>query len=237
MHSLQKQQKIASWVHSTEPRVTVTPMLSLDGRDDALAVAHAASWRTDLGASSDLGTASPCMLTAPGLAATGFVPAEPFSLPCPSCAGLGAAGRKPVGHSKKRGRLPLRAPAVPRSWGNPATVEESQQPPDVRVDLQMLGEYQPPTTRKGAYHHNGSLSVIPSFLSYLLLPKQSANSKLSLNSDKKGMITDCSNILHVNQSTSHYVMQWHIRYKPFAECYPQLVGACSARVPWLFITC
>lgn len=53
-----------------------------------------------------------------------------------------------------------------------------------------------------------SCSVIPSFLSHLLLPKQSASSKLPLNSDKKGMITEHSNILCVNQSTSHYVMQW-----------------------------
>lgn len=39
----------------------LTPMLSLDGRGDALAVAHAASWRTDVWASTDLGTTNPCM--------------------------------------------------------------------------------------------------------------------------------------------------------------------------------
>lgn len=57
--------------------------------------------------------------------------------------------------------------------------------------------------------------VVPSFPSYLVLPKQSASSKLSLNSDKNGMITECSNNLHVNQSTSHYVMQWHIHCEFF----------------------
>lgn len=97
------------------------------------------------------------MLTAPGLTATGFVSAD--FLPRPSCAGLGTAGRKPLGHNKKRGRLPLWAPAVPRSCGNAATAEESQQPPDVRDDLQMLGECQAPTTGKGAYHHNGRVTL------------------------------------------------------------------------------
>lgn len=94
----------------------LTPTLSLDVRGDALTVSHAVSWSTDLWGSTDLGAASPCMLSTPKLAATGFVSADPFSLPCPSCAALWAAGWKLVGHSKKRDRLPLWAPAVPRNW-------------------------------------------------------------------------------------------------------------------------
>lgn len=167
------------------------------------------------------------MLTGPGIAATGFLSAEPFSLPHPSCAGLGqhaeswwdTARKDADSHHEhllcqraKEMLLQQRRVSnhqmqgtISRCWGN--------------VSLPQLGKVLTTVMAE--------LLCNPFSLSYLLVLKQSASSMLSLNSDEKGMITEGSNILRVSQSTSHYAMQWHIHYKPSAVCYPQLVGACS----------
>lgn len=157
-------------------------MLSRDGRGDALAVAHAVSGRTDLRASTDLGTASPCMLAAPRLAATGFVSADPFSLPRPSWAG---GSRQKAGGTQQEMQTPAVSTCCAKelrkhcySREEPATTRCEGRSPDVG-GMSASHNWErclPPQWQ--------SRSVIPSFLSYLLLPKQSASSKLSLSSTR-----------------------------------------------------
>lgn len=165
------------------------------------------------------------------LVAPGFVSVAPCSLLCPSCAGRELQADSWCAAERRE------ADSIEHLLGQKAEDMLLQR---TVIDCQMWGMLSRCWENVSLPQVGKALTSIMAeslFLSYLLLPKQSASSKLSLNSDKNGMITKCSNNLCVNQSTSHYVMQWHIHYEPFTVCYPQLAGSCSARVPWLLITC
>lgn len=59
-------------------------------------------------------------------------------------------------------------------------------------------------------------SLCNPFFSLLFTPAKAISKfKAVTDSDEMGMITECSKILRVNQSTSHYVMQWHITLQAF----------------------
>lgn len=122
MHSLQKQQKIASWVHSTEPRGSL-PCCPL--------VAEAMHWLLHM---QRLGgqTSEPAVTWAPpapacslarGSQATGFVSADPFSLPHSSyadsrCEHLLCQGAEETLLQRRRASNHQMWGAISRCWGN-----------------------------------------------------------------------------------------------------------------------
>lgn len=137
MHSLQKQQKIASWVHSTEPRRSL-PCCPL--------VAEVMHWLLHMqrlgGQTSELAVTwappAPACSLAQGSQATGFVSADPFSLPRSSYAGLGSSRQKACGTQQEERQTPAASTCCAKDLrkhcyggGEPATTRCEGRSPDV----------------------------------------------------------------------------------------------------------